>query len=520
MTPQSRSAAPPRWLRSLYWRMALGLALTVALTIAVQAAVVFYLLSRGGPPAGPPPPGFTRLVASDLSRALTEDPRLDVSAFVQDEYGDRIFPFVVVLRDGRAANHDGGSVPEPLLRQARSILDTFPDTFPTRAPDSESGAAGGRDALGVDRFGRAPGGPDGPRVRGRGGPFGGRGRAGVGDPRRPAFVRVGGDVIGIVLATPQTLANRLGSTLVMTGTVALVFATALASFAVLGPVRRRLADLERAAKAVESGDLSARAREDGADEVAGLARAFNSMASRLDERARELANHERARRLLLADVSHELSTPLTSMRGYLETLAMPDAHADQATRDRYLQIVSDETRRLEAIVGDLLDLARLEAGGTAIDRDDVAVESVFGAVEARHTRVAATAGITLQTSIEPGAEIVRGDARRLEQALQNLVANAVRHTPTGGLVTVDSRREGSSVVLSVRDTGEGIAPEHLSRLFDRFYKVETARGTSAQGSGLGLSIVKAIVDRHGGTVRVSSSSSGTTFELRLPAGDD
>jgi two-component system sensor histidine kinase BaeS len=302
--------------------------------------------------------------------------------------------------------------------------------------------------------------------------------------------------------------------------VALIFATVLASLAVLGPVRRRLADLERAANAVEAGDLSARARDDGADEVAGLARAFNSMASRLDKRAQELANHERARRLLLADVSHELSTPLTSMRGYLETLAMPSTQADQATRDRYLQIVSDETRRLEAIVGDLLDLARLEAGGAAIDRDDVAVESLFGAIDARHFRVAEAGGVTLRTSIEPGAEIVRGDARRLEQALQNLVANALRHTPRGGSVTVDSRRAGSDVVLSVHDTGEGIAPEHLPRLFDRFYKVETARGTSAQGSGLGLSIVKAIVDRHGGTVHVTSSSSGTTFELRVPSGDD
>lgn len=488
MTAQSLSAAPPRWFRSLYWRMALGLALTVALTIAVQAAVVFYLLSRGGPPAGPPPPGFTRLVANDLSRALAEDPQLDLSGFVQDEYGDRVFPFVVVLRDGRATNHEGAGVPEPFVRQAQRLLERPP--------------------------------ADGPRTFGRRGPFGGRGRSGPGDPRRPAVIRVNGEIAGIVLATPQTIAGRFGPTLAMTGTAALLFATVLASLAVLGPVRRRLADLERAAKAVESGDLSARARTDGADEVAGLARAFNSMANRLDQRAQELADHERARRLLLADVSHELSTPLTSMRGYLDTLAMPSTQGDQTARDRYLQIVSDETRRLEAIVGDLLDLARLEAGGAAIDRDDVAVESIFGAVEARHTRVASTAGIALRTSIEPGAEIVRGDARRLEQALQNLVANAVRHTPTGGSVTIESRRDGPSVALSVRDTGEGIAPEHLPRLFDRFYKVETARGTSAQGSGLGLSIVKAIVDRHGGTVHVTSSSSGTTFQLRVPAGDD
>lgn len=514
MTTSDKAVSPPGWLHSLYWRMALGLAMTVALTIAVQAAVVFYLLSRGGPSPGPPPPGFTRLVASDLARALAEDPRLDLSAFVREEYGDRLFPFVVVLRDGRATNHTGGSVPEPLLRQARRILDRpLPGVSPL-----DAGPIGGDDRADAlrprpRRAGPRPG-------AARGGPFAGRGRGGPGDGRRPALIRVGGEVAGVILAMPQTLTSRYGPTLALTGTAALILATVLASIAVLGPVRRRLADLEQAAQAVESGDLSARAGEDGADEVAGLARAFNRMASRLDERARELAAHERARRLLLADVSHELSTPLTSMRGYLETLAIPGAAVDQASRDRYLRIVSDETHRLEAIVGDLLDLARLEAGGSSIAVDDVAVESIFGAVEARHDRVASAAGVALRSSIEQGAEILRGDARRLEQALQNLVANALRHTPGGGSVTLESRRAGADVVLSVSDTGEGIAPEHLPHLFDRFYKVDTARGTAARGSGLGLSIVKAIVDRHGGTVKVASSSAGTVFELRLPAGDE
>ena len=134
-------------------------------------------------------------------------------------------------------------------------------------------------------------------------------------------------------------------------------------------------------------------------------------------------------------------TPLTSMRGYLETLAMPAVAADGATRERYLRIVGDETRRLEHIVGDLLDLARLEAGGTPLDIQDVSVEGLFGAVTARHELDAGARGVTLRATIEPGAENVRGDARRLEQALQNLVANALRHTPAGGEVRVDCRLE-------------------------------------------------------------------------------
>ena len=127
--------------------------------------------------------------------------------------------------------------------------------------------------------------------------------------------------------------------------------------------------------------------------------------------------------------------------------------------------------------------------------------------------------VRLSHAIEPGAEIVRGDARRLEQALQNLVANALRHTPTGGAVSLNCRLDGGQIVVTVQDTGRGIAPEHVPNIFDRFYKVDASRAGSATGSGLGLSIVKAVVDRHRGTVAVFSSPRGTTFELRLPTGE-
>jgi two-component system sensor histidine kinase BaeS len=211
-------------------------------------------------------------------------------------------------------------------------------------------------------------------------------------------------------------------------------------------------------------------------------------------------------------------TPLTSMRGYLDTLSMPSATTDRETRDRYMRIVSDETQRLEHLVGDLLDLSRLEAGGATLDMQDVSMEGLFGAVAARHELAARGSGVRLSHAIEPGAEIVRGDARRLEQALQNLVANALRHTPTGGAVSLNCRLDGGQLVVTVQDTGRGIAPEHVPNIFDRFYKVDASRAGSATGSGLGLSIVKAVVDRHGGTVKVFSSPSGTTFELRLPTG--
>ena len=171
--------------------------------------------------------------------------------------------------------------------------------------------------------------------------------------------------------------------------------------------------------------------ERGGDEVAAVAHSFNRMADELTRRAQALEASDRARRQLLADVSHELMTPLTAMRGYVETLAMPELQLDAATRERYLEIIDDETHRLERIVGDLLDLARLEGGGTALRHDRACpVQALFDRVRARHEREAAARGIRMVAEVVPGAEFVHGDPDRLEQALQNLAANALRHTPT------------------------------------------------------------------------------------------
>jgi signal transduction histidine kinase len=492
-----------RWYRSLYWRIALGLVATIAAILGVQGLVVLWLLGREGPAPGPPPPGFARLVAQDLGRELEATPGLDLGRFVREEYQQRLFPFVVVLRDGRVVSPDGATVPDELRDAARLLMERAAEAprFPGRRSQAgreeirERGGRGGRGGRGLIReellLGGAP----------------------------PAVIRVNGEPVGVVFVMPQTLLRRFGPTLLLTGIAAVVAGTVLMAASIFGPVRRRLADIERTAEAIGQGRLDARAREDGGDEVADLARSFNLMAGDLAARQREVEGADRARRLLLADVSHELMTPLTSMRGYLETLAMPAVAADSDTRERYLRIVGDETRRLEHIVGDLLDLARLEAGGSQLDIQDVSVEGLFGAVTARHQLDAAARGVTLTATIEPGAEIVRGDERRLEQALQNLVANALRHTPAGGEVRMDCRLEGSTMVIAIRDTGGGIDPQHLPYLFDRFYKVDASRGGLETGSGLGLSIVKAVVDRHQGAVAVASSPAGSTFELRLPAGE-
>jgi signal transduction histidine kinase len=337
--------------------------------------------------------------------------------------------------------------------------------------------------------------------------------------------------MGIVVVPPQApfgfLLGRFAPLLGLVAVGVLIVGTALTSVMIFGPTRRRLRALEHAARQLGGGDLSARAPVRGGDEIAEVARAFNAMARDLSARADALAASDRARRQLLADVSHELTTPVTAMRGYLETLTMSELALDDATRGRYLTIIADETARLERLIGDLLDLARLEGGGGGLRIERVPVEQLFARVAARHERACVDAGVTLACSIAPGAEDIACDRDRIEQALQNLAANALRYAPHGSAVRLIAApgsapdravAQPPTVTISVEDEGPGIAPEHVPHIFDRFYKADASRAPRSSdgapgGSGLGLSIVKAIVERHGGRITVRSQPGRTIFEM-------
>jgi signal transduction histidine kinase len=270
---------------------------------------------------------------------------------------------------------------------------------------------------------------------------------------------------------------------------------------------------------VAEGDLTARASEDGDDEIAALARAFNAMAIELHARADQLRTADQARRQLLADMCHELSTPLTAIHGYVEMLLMDGVSFDARTRKSHLGIIEQEANRMQRRIADLLDLARLEAGGGILAIQPVSVPQLFAGVVATFSGDCARKRISLTTTAEPGAKTVLGDPDRLEQVLRNLTANAIRHTPPRGRIELRAALLGSNVQITVTDTGEGIPPEHLTRVFERFYKVDSAREDRSSGSGLGLSIAKAITERHGGAISVASRAGETVFEVRLPLPD-
>ncbi|MDA1184763.1 MAG: HAMP domain-containing sensor histidine kinase [Acidobacteria bacterium] len=516
----------PRWYRSLYWRMGLGLFAFLALMLAAQGALLLWLADRmaGSMPATSPQ-RLADLVASDIGTALGEDPALDLQAYVREHYDNVFQSFVVVMRDGRTvANHD--DLPDSVRELLRAEAQRRPPPdrrFPARGFGAGRGGRQGGEPSGTEM----PPSPRPPRERPGLGTF----REGF-DQRRAAGPRAALSAIGdfspiavdnVLVGRVAVLTGRppfsrivraLGPTMGVVGGGVLAVGGALVAFVVFGPVRRRLRGLQDATERLGRGDQTARAPEHGGDEVAAVAGSFNRMADELGTRAEALKASDQARRQLLADVSHELNTPLTAMRGYLETIAMPHAALDQATRERYFGIVMEETHRLERIIGDLLDLARLDGSGTAMQHGAVSVPALFERVAMRHEHDLHTHGVTLVRRVGPEADSVVGDANRLEQALQNLAANALRHTPSGGTITLSAERAGPHLRIRVEDTGPGIAPEHLSVIFDRFYKADNSR--TAGGSGLGLSIVKAIVERHGGTV-TARNEQGALFEILLPA---
>jgi two-component system sensor histidine kinase ResE len=238
------------------------------------------------------------------------------------------------------------------------------------------------------------------------------------------------------------------------------------------------------------------------------------------EAQRKAALADRSRQELILNVSHELRTPVASIQAHLDSLLMPPGERpDEAETRRYLEVTASETRRLAALVDDLLTLARTDADGLKLERRPVElrplVESVAAALAPlarRERRVALVA-----QPVQPGLRAL-ADPRRLSQVLQNLVRNGIMHTREGGAVSVEAGEEEADwVYVAVSDTGVGIAPEDLARVFDRFYRTDESRTRDSGGFGLGLSIARELVDAMGGTIGVSSQVGlGTTFRVRLP----
>jgi signal transduction histidine kinase len=278
---------------------------------------------------------------------------------------------------------------------------------------------------------------------------------------------------------------------VVAGVVALVMVRFLAR-GMTSPLR----EMAEATQAMARGDYSRRVTDSARDEVGRLARSFNQMAA-------ELAETDRVRRDLVANVSHELRTPLTALQATLENLV----DGIEAPEPGTLSTMLAQVERLGRLVTQLLDLSRLEAGTVPLDRQEFAVEPVLEHA-VREQKLHAP-GVEIAMIVEDEPLIADGDPERVHQVVANLLENAVRHSPSGSGVEVRARRTDDRVTIEVLDEGPGIPEQDEQRVFERFYRADSARASSDGGAGLGLAIARWIVDLHGGDIHP---------EPRLPHG--
>jgi signal transduction histidine kinase len=328
-------------------------------------------------------------------------------------------------------------------------------------------------------------------------------------PLRLADPHTGADGLLFLLPDAEpgqsTLMVRVPLWIITTAaTIALaVMVMFLLSRRVLAPVTA----LTGAAKRMGAGDLSVRVPEEerGGDEMTELGRAFNAMAAKLSE-------NERQRRQMVSDVAHELRSPVTNLRCHLEALQDGLLPLDRANLD----VLHEETLFLQRLISDLQDLSLAEAGRLEVESRAVDVAQLVRRVAGSF---AAMPGAPIAVSVESEPAIVLGDEARLEQVLRNLLSNARIHTPASGSITVAVIVSGTAVEIWVRDTGAGIAAEHLRHVFDRFYRADESRSRATGGAGLGLAIARQLVAAHRGDIRVDSAGPGTgsTFIVSLPA---
>ncbi|MBI2854225.1 MAG: HAMP domain-containing protein [Chloroflexi bacterium] len=335
------------------------------------------------------------------------------------------------------------------------------------------------------------------------------------DPRWAAsgqLLRRGPVVIGTVYVNPeanddsvQSLVSSVNRFLVLGGLMA-VAAAMVFTFFLSRRISAPVHAIAAAARRMGQGDFKHRVTVRGNDEIAELGRSFNLMAD-------DLARAETLRRDMVSDAAHELRTPLSNIRGYLEAfrdgVAQPDAAA--------IQSLHEEAVAMTKLLDDLQELSLADAGklDLFLQPQDVN-ECVKGAAVAIQPRLD-NSGLSLNLDLASELPLCLIDSRRIGQVLRNLLANAVTHTPRGGVITVSTREIGGYAEVAVSDTGEGIPAEYLPHVFERFYRVDRSRNRETGGSGLGLTIVKRLVEAHGGTVKVQSEvGKGSRFSFNMP----
>ena len=336
---------------------------------------------------------------------------------------------------------------------------------------------------------------------------------------RGYILRVDNQVIGILYPAAlfsdtfmQLEQNFVKSTMVavvkgafFTSLFAIIIGMAL-SIHIVHPVR----ELTRAAKRMAKGNFEEPLPIYSTDEIGDLSRSFNTM-------AQEIEHGIEMRKQMMADTSHELRTPLTVLASKLEF----SLEQNKPLETEEIVVLYDEVIRLKGLVNELQDLSKLEAGHTVLDKTLIKFADYFEDFAVLLDAEAESRNMTLEVDLKEAPEYCYADSKRLKQIVLNLVNNAFRYTPEGGTVTIIAKEQDGDFLFSVQDTGMGIASEDVNKIFDRFYRTDRSRDRESGGSGLGLAITKALVDAHGGWIKVDSQlNEGTTFTIMLPGWKD
>lgn len=321
----------------------------------------------------------------------------------------------------------------------------------------------------------------------------------------------GTGIVGGLIETARFLRHYWWQ-LLLAGAVAAAIALLLGRWLARG-MTTPLRDMAVAVRRMERGDYSHRVQTRSRDEVGQLAEAFNRMSA-------ELEGVERLRRDLVANVSHELKTPISALRAHLENLLDGIEEPNPET----LQVMLSQSERLGRLVEEVLDLSRLESGDMPLHRTAIRLEPLVVEVLSEIDVVRADRHVEVDSELPPDLPPALADRNRVHQVLFNLLDNAVRFTPEGGRVGVSASSHNGAVEVRVSDTGVGIPAEHLPRLFERFYRVDSARSREGGGTGIGLAIARSVIEAHGGRIWAESTPGrGSVFAFELPVarpGDD
>lgn len=341
--------------------------------------------------------------------------------------------------------------------------------------------------------------------------------------------------IGVIIVSMMFLDNYLSSNLIQEGippaqfdevmgdlhlkmtimSVIILAFIAGVTIVVSKKLTRPIKEISDVAEEIRSGNLEKRISIQTSDEFSKLAGSLNSMVDKLNEDITRLKKLERVRSEFLGNVSHELRTPIFAVQGMLETL-LHGALEDKEVSRNFVERALANTQRLNTLLGDLIEISRIESGDMKMSFRYFQLHDFLEQVVADMRQPALQKQITLVLSSDPGTIEVFGDKERLKQVLVNLIQNAIKYTQPNGSITISYERTENNVNVSVKDTGIGIPEEHLSRIFERFYRVDKERSREAGGTGLGLAIVKHIVEAHGSKIDVQSNiGEGSTFSFTL-----